>query len=273
MKIGLYGLHRGRNTEPEVLAERARRAEAAGFESIWVGDHLALPADAPDSADEPRLEALSALTFLAGVTTSVQLGVGVLVLPQRQPVLLAKQLTSLDRLSRGRLQVGVAVGYVQAELAAFGVALDERVERTEEYLAAMRALWRHDPSFSGRYVTYRDVSQQPAPQRAGGPPVIFGGHVRAALDRAARLGDGWFGWGLSPQDAAAHIARIHALRHQHGRDREPFEITVVPDDPRRPDAIAAYTDAGVDRLIVVAATTPDDRTEDAIDLGAALAAG
>lgn len=273
MKIGLYGLHRGRNSEPEILAARARRAEALGFESIWVGDHIALPDDSPDPADEPRLEALTALTYVAAVTTSIRLGVGVLVLPQRQPVLLAKQLTSLDRLSRGRLHVGVAVGYVEAELAAFGVALDERVARTEEYVAVLRALWRHDRSFAGRYVGFRDVSQHPAPVAASGPPLIFGGHAPAALARAARLGDGWFGWGLSPEDAATAIARLHGLRDDHGRGSQPFEITLVPDDPRRPDAGAAYAAVGVDRLVLVAPTTPDDRTEETIELGASLISG
>ena len=187
-------------------------------------------------------------------------------------MLLAKQLASLDRLSGGRLQVGVAVGYVEAELAAFGVALNERVGRTEEHLAAMRALWRHDPSFTGDYVAYRGLSQYPAPSRGGELPVIFGGHAPAAIERAARLGDGWFGWDLSPDAAAAHIAQLSELRAEHGRESR-FEITIVPDDPRRPDVVQAYADAGADRLVVVASTTPDDATDEAIELGAALVAG
>lgn len=273
MKIGLYGLHRGLNADPEVLAERALRVEELGFESIWVGDHIALPDDAPDAASEHRLEALVALAYLAAATTRVVLGVGVLVLPQRQPVLLAKQLTSLDHLSRGRLRVGVAVGYVEAELAAFGVSLDERAARTEEYLAVARALWRHDPSFAGRFAGYHHVSQHPAPVHDGGPPIVFGGHAPTAIERAARLGDGWFGWALSPGEAAAHVARLAEVRREHGRESEGFEVTVVPDDPHRPDLVAAYADAGVDRIVLVATTTPDDRTEEAVELGASLLAG
>src|SRR5690348_9287062 len=109
MKYALYALHRGENVQPRRLADVARRVEALGFESLWVGDHVALPDDAPDSSTEPRLEALTTLTYLAAVTERLRLGVGVLVLPQRQPVLLAKQLTSLDVLSGGRLDVGIGV--------------------------------------------------------------------------------------------------------------------------------------------------------------------
>ena len=120
LKFGLYGLHKGDNVAPETLARRARLAEDAGFESLWVGDHIALPADAPDDPREPRLEAVVALSHLAAVTTRIRLGFGVIVLPQRQPVLLAKQIASIDVLSAGRLTIGFGVGYVEAEFRAMG---------------------------------------------------------------------------------------------------------------------------------------------------------
>jgi alkanesulfonate monooxygenase SsuD/methylene tetrahydromethanopterin reductase-like flavin-dependent oxidoreductase (luciferase family) len=105
LKIGLYGLHRGDGVDPETMARRAQLAEQAGFESLWVGDHIALPADL--NGEQLRLEAVVVMSYLAAVTNRVLLGFGVLVLPQRQPVLLAKQLTSLDLLSDGRLMVGI----------------------------------------------------------------------------------------------------------------------------------------------------------------------
>lgn len=151
MKFGLYGLHRDRNVAPDVLARRAALAEQSGFESLWVGDHIALP---PGEGNPPRLEALIALTYLAAVTSRIRLGVGLIVLPQRQPVLLAKQLTSLDVLSGGRLTVAVGAGYVEPELHAMGVALSERGARTDEYLAAMHALWTAEPAFTGRFASY-----------------------------------------------------------------------------------------------------------------------
>lgn len=161
LKLALFGLHRGGSADPGTLVRRARAAEAAGFEALWVGDHIALPAGAAHPPEEPRLEALVALAYLAAVTSRVRLGIGVIVLPQRQPVLLAKQLTSVDVLSGGRLTVGVGVGYVEPELRALGASLADRGARTDEYLAAMRALWDEPvPTFSGRFVSFGGVVER-----------------------------------------------------------------------------------------------------------------
>src|SRR5262249_37042478 len=145
-----------------------RRAEEAGFESLWVGDHIALPADSQARghlpAEEPRLEVVVALSFIAGFTSRVRLGVGGIVLPQRQPGLLAKQLSTLDVLSKGRLIVGIGVGSIAPELEALGASMSDRGARTDEYLAAMRALWAEPtPSFSGRFVSFSNVLQRPRP--------------------------------------------------------------------------------------------------------------
>lgn len=199
MKIALYGLHRGSSAEPDVLARRARRAEEVGFEGLWVGDHIALPAGGTDPSDQPRLEAVVALAHLAALTTRIRLGFGVIVLPQRQPVLLAKQLTSIDVLSGGRLTVGVGVGYVEAELTALGASLADRAARTDEYLAAMRALWASPvPSFAGQFVAFDGVLQRPRPVQQPHPPIVVGGESRGAYRRAARSGNGWYGWELTP---------------------------------------------------------------------------
>ena len=260
MKIGLYALHRGGNVDPDRVRDCAQRCERLGFESLWVGDHIALPDDAPDSATEPRTEALTTLAYIAAVTVTVKLGVGVLVLPQRHPVLLAKQLTTIDTLSKGRLLVGVGVGYVEAELAAFGVTLAERAERTEEYLAATRAMWTQTRTFRGRHVQWDGVVQSPVPLRPSGPPIILGGHARPALTRAARLADGWFGWNLTCDEAAGYVDQLRRYRRETGRS-DPLEITVVPAQlPSRSDR-DAYAAAGVDRLVLV----PDEMTADTTD--------
>jgi probable F420-dependent oxidoreductase len=249
MKFGLYGLHRDGNIEPAVLARRARSAEEAGFESLWVGDHIALP---PGAGNPPRLEALVALTYLAAVTSRVRLGVGLIVLPQRQPVLLAKQLTSLDVLSGGRLTVAVGAGYVEPELHAMGVSLAERGARTDEYLAAMRALWDAAPSFTGRFVSYSGVVQHPSPIQRPHPPIVVGGHSPAAFRRAVRHGSGWYGWGLDVDQTGEALRALAktARDEQRPPGTGDLEITLTP--PGCPDADTArrYADLGVHRLII-----------------------
>src|SRR5260221_14271427 len=191
LKLALFGLHWYQQTDPDTIAHQAHRAEEAGFEALWVGDHIALPAQ---GEDEPRLEALTALTYLAAVTTRIRLGIGVIVLPQRQPVLLAKQLTSLDVLSKGRLSVGIGVGYLEPELQALGANLSDRGARTDEYLAAIRAIWDEQaPSFAGRFVSFSEVMHRPLPVQRPNPPVIVGGSSTAAYRRAIRSGDGFYG--------------------------------------------------------------------------------
>src|SRR5260221_8196948 len=143
LKLALFGLHWYQQPDPDTIAHQAHRAEEAGFEALWVGDHIALPAQ---GEDEPRLEALTALTYLAAVTTRIRLGIGVIVLPQRQPVLLAKQLTSLDVLSKGRLSVGIGVGHIEAEMQALGVSFAARSARTDEYPAVRLNLWQEPAS-------------------------------------------------------------------------------------------------------------------------------
>jgi probable F420-dependent oxidoreductase len=262
MKFALYGLHRGSSVDPDVLRARAARAEEAGLEGLWVGDHVALPLTAPDPADEPRLEALTALTWLAAATRTIGLGVGVLVLPQRQPVLLAKQLASLDLLSGGRLTVGVAAGYVEAELRALGVAPEHRGAMTDEHIEAVRTLWAGGPqTYAGRWAAFDEVQQSPVPVQRPGPPIVVGGHAPAALRRAGTVGDGWFGWGLGPDEAAAAIAEVRRVAAEAGREPERLEITITPPAPLTVEAARRYAAVGVDRLVLL----PDRFDGDEID--------
>ncbi len=230
MKFALFGLHRGECMEPDTMSRLARLAEEAGFEALWVGDHVALPRDQRD-ADLPRLEALTALTFLAAVTTRIRLGIGVIVLPQRQPVLLAKQLTSIDVLSRGRLTVGVGVGYLEPELRALGVTLGDRGVRADEYLAALQALWRPTPEdFSGRFVSFENVVERPLTVQQPHPPIVIGGHSAAAFERAVKKGNGWYGWQLNLEETAQAILKLREATKHHPRPVElgDLEITVTP---------------------------------------------
>lgn len=220
MKFALFGLHRGECIEPNTMIHLARLAEEAGFEALWVGDHIALPRDQPGS-DLPRVEALTALTFLAAVTTRIRLGIGVIVLPQRHPVLLAKQLTSIDVLSRGRLTVGIGVGYLEPELRALGVSLADRGVRTDEYLAALVSLWRQTPEdFHGRLVRFENVVERPLTVQRPYPPIVIGGHSAAAFERAVKKGNGWYGWQLNLEETADAIVKLREATKENQRPVE-----------------------------------------------------
>jgi probable F420-dependent oxidoreductase len=257
LAFGLFGLHRGVNADPRMLTRRAQLAEAAGFESIWVGDHVTLPygehAMPGNAADQPRLEVVVALAYLAAVTSRVRLGVGVIVLPQRQPVLLAKQLSTVDVLSDGRLIFGVGVGYLEPELTALGASLADRGARTDEYLAAIRAIWdERAPSFSGRFVQFTDVMQRPLPVQQPGPPVVIGGSSTAAYRRAIRSGNGFYGSRMGLEQAAKVLGEIRALAATTERPAElgDLEITITPTEPIDLDTARRYADLGVHRLLL-----------------------
>jgi probable F420-dependent oxidoreductase len=271
LRLALFGLHRGSSTAPETLVRRARRAEEAGFESLWVGDHIALPsgreASEGNPADEPRLEALTVLTYLAAVTREVRLAVGVIVLPQRQPVLLAKQLTAIDVLSRGRLIVGIGVGYLEPELRALGTSLAERGARTDEYLAAMRALWDEPtPSFAGRFVSFAGVIQRPRPVQRPHPPIVIGGHSPAAYRRAVQAGNGWYGWELDPDGVTRALAQLRetASRYERPASLGELEITITPPGAVDIDLARRYADVGVHRLAMQPRTMEGSAMDDLI---------
>ncbi len=254
LKLALFGLHRGSSVDPETLARRARRAEDVGFESLWVGDHVALPVDAPDNpATQPRLEAVVTLAHLAALTRRVRLAVGVIVLPQRQPVLLAKQLTSVDVLSGGRLIVGLGVGYLEPELTALGASLADRGARTDEYLRAMRALWDEPtPAFAGRFVAFAGVIERPRPVQRPHPPIVVGGHSPAAHRRAIEAANGWYGWELGLEETARALGELRDAARRHARPAAlgPLEITITPPRLVDRDTARRYADLGVHRLAI-----------------------
>jgi probable F420-dependent oxidoreductase len=266
--LGLYGLHRGGSAEPATLARRARAAEQAGIESLWVGDHIVVPVAAGEAVPtQPRLEAVVAIAHLAALTSRVRLAFGVLVLPQRQPVLLAKQLSSIDYLSQGRLIVGIGVGYVEPELRALGASLDDRGARTEEYLAAMRMLWAAPvPTFEGNSVSFSDVVERPLPVQQPHPPIVIGAQSPRALSRVVRMANGWYGWDLTLEDTADAMAALRdtARRYQRPAELGPLEITVTPHGIVDADTARRYADLGVDRLVLQPPTLDGSAMDDLI---------
>jgi probable F420-dependent oxidoreductase len=258
LKLALFGLHRGSSAEPDTLARRARLAEEVGFESLWIGDHIALPSTSESTGGDPpgqaRLEAIVALTYMAALTTRVRLAIGVIVLPQRQPVLLAKQLSTIDTLSKGRLIVGIGVGYLEPELRSLGASLGDRSARTDEYLAAMRALWAEPvPSFAGRFVSFADVLQRPRPVQQPHPPLVIGGNSPAGFRRAIQAGNGWYGFDMDLEQTAQALAGLREAANRYERPAElgALEITITPSrDSLSLDAARRFADLGVHRLAI-----------------------
>lgn len=260
MRFGLFSINAYAAAEPRTLARLARAAEAAGFESLWGGEHVVLPdPQAPPSPMAPTdaiLDPVIALTYAAAVTTRVRLGTGIIILPQRNPLVLAKELASLDVLSRGRLIVGIGVGYLEAEFRALGAPFEHRGAVTDEYLAAMRAVWGEaKPAYRGRFVSFGDIQAHPQPVQRPHPPVVVGGRSAAAFRRAVQHGHGWYGFGLGLdgtkraveglREAATTVARPAALG--------PLEISITPGRGVSVDLAACeqYAALGVQRLIVM----------------------
>ena len=278
---------RGEMAGPEQLRNVAQRAEALGYDHVWVSDHIILPKKvdsfypyaedgvATFKPDEPYYEPLSALNFIAGCTQRVRLGTHVLIIPYRNPVLTAKILSTLDVLSGGRVILGAGVGWMEEEFQAMGLdTYKDRGAVTDEYLQVYKELWtKEDASFDGKYYQISDTGFEPKPVQKPHPPVWIGGHSGPAVRRAAKYGDGWMPIGLrppailEPEELAGKIARLRKLTVEAGRAEDAVALTfstgVVFNDAAgnsrdwmqgNPDQIASdlrqYQDLGVSNFIV-----------------------
>lgn len=253
--LGLFATNMGDCATADGAARIGALAEEFGYDSLWMGEHVVAPSPrvvpSPMEPDYPVLDPLVALAFMAGVTRRVRLATGIVILPQRNPVVLAKQLATLDVLSRGRLVFGMGVGYLEPEMSAVGVPMEGRGARADEYLQAMRALWEEDaPAFSGRYVEFEGVDAHPRPLQCP-LPVVVGGHSAAAHRRAVVYGEGWYGFMLDRAAAAQQIQSLTNEAQAAGRDVTDLTITVSPAERLDPDTVRDYGKLGVDRLVLV----------------------
>ncbi len=210
MRFGVHLPQFGRIASPEAIQQAALKAEELGFDDVWASDHLVVPAESsyvPSHFYEPVVT----LTWAAAITRRVGIGTTVLVLPYRHPLHLAKELVTLDRLSGGRLTVGAAAGWLEAEFEALGVPFSERGARTDEALDVLRACWEQDPvSFHGPRIHLNELRVSPKPGRR--IPIWIGGASEAALRRAVRAGDGWHGTFMSPEETRPILMRLRAER-------------------------------------------------------------
>jgi probable F420-dependent oxidoreductase len=258
VKIGLFAINYGTCADPEVAVRVARHAEAAGFESVWTGEHVVLPDPAPPGFTMPPtlpfLDSVVALTLVAAHTSTIKVASGIIVLPLRNPVILAKELASVDVVSGGRLIAGFAAGYVPAEFAAAGVPMTGRGPRMEDYIRAVRALWLMDkPVHRGRLVSFDGIDARPRPRQRPAPPIVIGGEAPAALRRAATMADGWYGFYLNVPETRRYAGALHRLAQEYERPAGlgQLELTVTPAGPLDKAAVDGYAELGIDRLVLL----------------------
>ncbi len=264
MKIGLFAIISRRDGAMPLMKGFAAHAERLGFSTIWAPEHVVLldtyssrypyrddgilPARPDAAIPDPFLS----LCAMASVTEKIRLATGICLVPEHNPVVLAKVIATLDWLSNGRFTLGVGVGWLAEEFRAIGIPWERRADRTRECIEAMRRLWG-DPvsSYSGEFVKFEAVRSYPKPAQGANLPVLFGGESGPALRRVAEYGNGWFGFNLTPGEAAAKIRRIEELLRAKGRKRSELEIVISPyTKPVTPDDLKGYRDAGVDQVVL-----------------------
>ena len=252
----------GKAARPQTIRAVAENADRLGFGTLWAPEHVVLFDEHQSKypySDDGRflagstidlLDPFIGLTYAAAYSKHIRLATGICLVPEHNPLVLAKVVASLDFLSGGRFALGVGIGWSSEEFAALGIPFERRAQRTTEYIEVMRKLWNEDKStFDGEFVRFAEVRSFPKPARRK-VPVIFGGESLPALKRVARIGDGWFGVNLNPQQAEEKIATLHKLMSEAGRDPKELDISISPyhhqvgvDDLRR------YHDLGVNEFV------------------------
>ena len=264
MKIGItIGIANA--ARPNVVKIIAEHADRLGFGTLWAPEHVVLfdsytdskypySADGqfalPGSAD--WMDPFITLSYAAAHTQRIRLATGICLVPEHNPLVLAKVIASLDFLSSGRFALGVGIGWSAEEFAALGVPFERRAARTREYIDVMRRLWSEEKTtYEGEFVNFRDARSFPKPPQGGNLPIIFGGESSPALRRVAEYGTGWYGFNLDPAEAAAKIERLHALVREKGRDPRAIDIVVSPYIKRiTPADLKAYHQAGVHEVTI-----------------------
>jgi probable F420-dependent oxidoreductase len=268
MKFGIMFANVGQFANAEGAAAIATAADEMGLESIWSVEHVLIPhgyqsqypyhesGRIPFGEDPDITDPLIWLGFVAGITRQIRLATGILIVPQRNPAVLAKECATLDKLSGGRFELGIGVGWLAEEFEALGVPFADRGRRTDEYVAAMRALWSQEhAAYSGKYVNFSGAISRPQP--AGGDiPIIVGGHSEAAARRAGRYGTGFFPAKGSDDELRHLLEIVAASAKEHGRDPDAIELTAGQWSAKRDslDRVRELEDLGVRRLIVAPPT-------------------
>jgi probable F420-dependent oxidoreductase len=262
VKIGIAFANAGPFASPDLFGALARTADEAGFESLWTVEHVVVPVGyaspypysesgrMPGPENSPIPDPILPLAFAAAQTSRIRLATGILILPQRHPVYVAKEIATLDVLSRGRALLGVGIGWLREEFDVVGVPFRERAARTEEAIRAIRALWSEKPEpFRGRFFSWEPVESNPKPVQSGGVPIVVGGHVEGAARRAARCGDGFFPARGDLERLPALLAAMRDECARIGRDPAGIEVSAGVGQVDR-DRVRRFEDLGVARLVI-----------------------
>jgi probable F420-dependent oxidoreductase len=260
MNFGIIFANIGPATQPEHAAALAQLAEENGFDSIWTVEHVLVPADyqseypysptgrMPGPEESPIPDPLVWLTYVGAVTTRIKLATGVLILPQRNPLVLAKEVATHDVLTGGRVVLGVGVGWLQEEFDAIGVPFEERAARTDEHIGALRTLWADDEAtFDGRFTKFERAKSFPKPVNRS-VPIVIGGHTKPAARRAGRLGDGFFPAKTSPEELGGLLDEMRRAAKDAGRDADAIEVTAG--GSMDVDGIKRFAELGVSRIVI-----------------------
>jgi probable F420-dependent oxidoreductase len=262
MRIGMTAVGIGKAARPQTIRAVAENADRLGFGTLWAPEHVVLfdehQSKYPYSTDGrflagstiDLLDPFIGLTYAAAYSKRIRLATGICLVPEHNPLVLAKVIASLDFLSGGRFALGVGIGWSSEEFAALGIPFERRAQRTTEYIEVMRKLWAEEKStFDGEFVRFSEVRSFPKPAQRR-IPVIFGGESMPALRRVARIGDGWFGVNLNPEQAREKIATLHTLMREAGRDPKELDISISPYHNRiTPDDLRRYHELGVKEFV------------------------
>ncbi|MGI8793518.1 MAG: LLM class F420-dependent oxidoreductase [Acidimicrobiales bacterium] len=263
MQFGIVFANTGRAVDPDGAIALAQIAEEAGFDTLWTVEHVVVPSGyesaypysptgkMPGSEDSPIPDPLIWLTWVAAATRRIKLATGILILPQRSPAVLAKEVATLDVLSKGRVILGVGVGWLEEEFDVIGVPFAERGARTDDHIEALRAFWTEaEPTYKGRFTSFENAKSYPKPVQEGGVPIVIGGHSPPAAKRAGRLGDGFFPASAKFEDLEGLLDVMRKTATEHGRDPDAIEVTAG--GAMDVDGAKRYQDIGVRRLVVPA---------------------
>jgi probable F420-dependent oxidoreductase len=261
MKLGLMFVNSGPFSNPDLLAHLAKKAEECGFESLWTVEHVVIPkgyqtpypyskdGKIPGGEDVPIPDPLLPLAYAAAVTKGIRLATGVVILPQRHPLYVAKEMATLDLLSGGRTILGIGSGWLKEEFEALGLDFHARGARTDEAIKSLRALWRDNPSnFHGKHFDFGPVLSFPKPAQTNGIPIHIGGHSPAAARRAGRLGDGFFPAVSDIPKLNELFALMRAEADKAGRDADKIELSCV--GRAAVDSLKTFADVGISRVVV-----------------------